>query len=141
MDFLLNTNNLILIFVALTSGILLAMPKLLKGGSKAINVQEAVRLTNQNDGQFIDIRSHDHFKAGNIPQSRNIPLADIKNKLNSLPKDKPLIIVCDMGRQAAGVTATLRKEGFQQAYTLEGGLRSWLEAGLPITKKHHGQHH
>lgn len=137
MDFFLDSNNLIFLFVAITSGIMLALPNLLKGGAKAIGVQEAVRLTNQNDGIFVDIRSHEAYKAGSIPQARNMPVADIKNKLNSLPKDKPMIIVCDMGRQAVGVTSMLRKQGFQQAFTLDGGLRSWLEAGLPIAKKQH----
>lgn len=115
---------------------MLAMPSLLKGGAKTVNVQESVRLANQNDGVFIDIRSHDAFKAGAIAQSRNIPVADINNKLSSLPKDKPLIIVCERGRDSMRIAAQLRKKGFDQAVLMEGGLQAWMQAGLPISKKH-----
>lgn len=136
MDFFLDQNNLIFLFVAIASGVMLAMPSLLKGGAKTVNVQESVRLANQNDGVFIDIRSHDAFKAGAIAQSRNIPVADINNKLSSLPKDKPLIIVCERGRDSMRIAAQLRKKGFDQAVLMEGGLQAWMQAGLPISKKH-----
>jgi rhodanese-related sulfurtransferase len=135
-DFLLDQNNLIILFVAIASGVMLAMPNLLKGGAKAVNVQEAVRLANQSDGVFIDIRSHEAFKAGAIAQSRNIPVADINNKLGSLPKDKPLIIVCERGREAMRIAAKLRKSGFEKAVLMDGGLQAWMQAGMPISKKH-----
>lgn len=136
MDFFLDQNNLIILFVAIASGVMLAVPNLLKGGAKSVNVQESVRLANQNDALFIDIRSHDAFKTGAIAQSRNIPVADINNKLASLPKDKPLIIVCERGRDAMRIAAQLRKKGFDQAVLLDGGLQAWMQAGMPVSKKH-----
>jgi rhodanese-related sulfurtransferase len=135
-DFLLNQNNLIILFVAIASGVMLAVPNLLKGGAKGVGISEAVQLANQKDALFIDIRGHDAFKTGAIAQSRNIPVADINNKLSSLPKDKPLIIVCERGREAVRIAADLRKKGYEQAVVLEGGLQAWLQAGMPISKKH-----
>lgn len=136
MDFLLYQNNYLILFVAVASGIMLAMPNLLKGGAKTLAVPEAVRLANQNDGLFIDIRNHDAFKAGAIPQARNIPVADINTKTGSLPKDKPLIVYCDQGRESMRIAGSLRKKGFDQAYSIDGGLRGWLQAGMPVSKKH-----
>lgn len=136
MDFFLDTNNLLALFVAITSGIMLAMPRLLKGGAKVITTSEAVQLANQKDGIFIDIRGNDAFKAGSIAQARHIPVADLPNKTNSLPKDKPLIVYCEQGRESLRIAGNLRKQGFTEAYSLEGGLRAWLQAGLPVSKKH-----
>lgn len=136
MDFLLYQNNYLILFVAVASGIMLAMPNLLKGGAKTLAVPEAVRLANQNDGLFIDIRNHDAFKAGAIPQARNIPVADINTKTGSLPKDKPLIVYCEQGRESMRIARSLRKKGFDQVYSIDGGLRGWLQAGMPVSKKH-----
>jgi rhodanese-related sulfurtransferase len=136
-DFLLHQNNLLILFVALASAVMLALPNLLKGGGKGVGISQAVQLANQKDALFIDIRSHEAFKAGAIAQSRNIPIADINNKLSSLPKDKPLIIVCERGREATRIAADLRKKGYEQAVVLEGGLQAWLQAGMPTSKKHH----
>jgi rhodanese-related sulfurtransferase len=134
-DFFLDQNNLIFIFVAIASGVMLLLPNLLKGGGKTVGVQQAVQLANQNQGIFLDIRSHDSFKAGSIPQARNVPEADIQAKLGTLPKDKPIIVVCDQGRDSARIAGSLRKQGYTQAFSLEGGLRGWLQGGLPLSKK------
>ncbi|NYT65457.1 rhodanese-like domain-containing protein [Alcaligenaceae bacterium] len=136
MDFFLDQNNLLILAVAATSGFMLLLPMLGKArGGKTVDVQEAVRLVNHSQGVFLDIRSPEHFKAGTIPQARNIPVADIATKMSSLPKDKPIIIVCDQGNAATGVATTLRKEGYTEAVVLEGGLRAWLRDGMPLSKK------
>ena len=136
MDFLLDQNNLIFLAVAVVSGVLLMLPNLFKGGDKAISAQKAVQLTNQQDGLFVDVRSHEAFKTGSIPQARHLPAADLQAKLGSLPKDKPIIVFCDQGRDSARVASTLRKQGYDQAYSLEGGLNAWTQGGLPLAKKH-----
>src|SRR5690606_30702076 len=130
-DFFLDQNNLIILFVAIASGVMLLLPTLLKGGGKTVGVQQAVQLANQNQGLFLDVRSHESFKSGSIPQARNLPAADVASKLGSLPKNKPIIVVCDQGRDSARVAGALRKQGYTEAVSLEGGLRGWVQAGMP----------
>ena len=136
MDFFSDQTNLLLIAVAVIAAIALAMPSFLQRGAKQIGVQDAVKLSNAQDGLFLDIRSAEHFKAGHVPQSRNVPAGDIANKLGSLPKDKPIIVVCERGRNATAVVGTLKKNGFQDVCSLQGGLAAWIEAGMPLAKKH-----
>lgn len=136
MDFFSDQNNLIFIFVAIASGVMLMLPNLLKGGAKTVSVQQAVQLANQQQGLFLDIRSSESFKTGSIPQARNLPAADLQAKLGSLPKDKPIIVVCDRGRDSARVAGNLRKQGYDQAVCLDGGLNSWVQGGMPLSKKH-----
>lgn len=136
MDFLLSQNNLYIVLIALISGAMLLWPTLGKGRSgNPVAVPEAVQLANQRHGIFVDVRSADHFKAGTIPQARNLPAADIESKANTLPKDKPLIVFCDQGRESSRAVGALRKQGFTEAVSLQGGLRSWTEAGMPLSKK------
>jgi len=134
-DFFLDQNNLIFLFVAIASGVMLMLPKLLQGGAKTVSTQQAVQLANQKQGIFLDVRSHEAFKAGSIPQSRHVAAADIQSKLNTLPKDKPIIVVCEQGRDSARVAGMLRKQGYTEAVNLEGGLRAWIQAGMPLSKK------
>ena len=136
MDFLSDQTNLLLIFVAITAAVALALPSFLQRGARQLSVGEAVKLANAQNGLFLDVRSSEHFKAGGVPQSRNVPQADLTNKLGSLPKDKPIIVVCERGRSAVGVVNTLKSNGFQDVYCLQGGVAAWVEAGMPLSKKH-----
>ena len=135
MDFLLSQNNLWILLIALASGALLLWPSLAKGRSTGrIALAEAIRQVNQEHGQFVDVRPADQFKTGAIPQARNIPLDTLESHLNSLPKDKPLVLVDAHGRDASKAVAQLRKQGFDRVSCLEGGLNAWTEGGLPLKK-------
>lgn len=136
MDFFLDQNNLIFLFVAIASGVMLMLPNLLKGGAKTLTVQQAVQMANQQQGLFLDVRSSESFKTGSIPQARNLPAADVQAKLSSLPQDKPIIVVCEKGRDSARVAASLRKQGYGQAFSLSEGLSGWVQSGMPLSKKH-----
>ena len=133
-EFLLNTNNLLLIVVALGSGAMLAWPLIQRsraGGT--VTTTEVVQLMNQKHAVLIDIRPAAEFAAGHSPQARNGPAAEMKERAGSLPKNKPLILVCNQGRSALGVAAKLRTDGFADVVTLEGGHSGWASAGLPVT--------
>lgn len=135
MDFFLDQNNLIIVFVAIASAVMLLLPNILKGGGKTVSVPEAVQLANQKDGLFLDVRSHESFKTGSIPQGRNLPAADLDSKLASLPKNKPIIVVCEKGIESARIAGSLRKQGYTEAVSLAGGLQAWLKDGMPLSKK------
>jgi len=136
-DFILSGYNPFILLIAVVSGVMLLLPNLMQGGrGAAVGVSGAVQLSNQKNGVFIDVRPHERFKAGSILQARNIPLADIDAKINTLPKDKPLIVFCDHGRISSTAVSKLRKNGFTDAVSLEGGLTKWVEAGMPTSAKH-----
>ncbi len=136
MDFLLSQNNLYIVLIALASGAMLLWPTLnRRSGSGTVGVAQAVQLVNREHGIFVDVRPAAQFQTGTIPQARNVPAAELEAKLGSLPKDKPIIVFCDQGRESAGAAAKLRKQGLAGAVSLEGGLRGWNQAGMPLTKQ------
>lgn len=91
-------------------------------------------MVNHKDAVLVDLRSADKFKAGAIAQAKNIPAADLANKANTLPKNKPIVLICETGRTAPRSISVLRKHGLEEIYTLEGGLQAWAQAGLPLKK-------
>ncbi|MCC3264324.1 rhodanese-like domain-containing protein, partial [Paenibacillus polymyxa] len=74
----------------------------------AISTNEAIQMVNQRNAVWVDVRPAEQFQAGHIAQARNVPAADIEQKASSLPKNKPLVVVCDNGRDSARAAAKLR---------------------------------
>src|SRR5690606_40468644 len=113
---------------------LMSPPMRTRRDTHPVTSTQAVQLATRSQGVFIDVRVTEQYKAGTIAQARNVPLAELEAKLASLPKNKPLIVFCDTGRESIRAAAMLRKHG-REAVSLEGGLRGWAQAGLPLTKK------
>lgn len=135
MDFLLSQNNLWILLIALASGALLLWPSLSRGRATGrIALADAVQQINREQGLFVDIRPAEQFKAGHIPQARNITLDTLDAHLGSLPKDKPIVFVDAQGREGGRAVAQLRKQGFERVSCLEGGINAWTEGGLPLKK-------
>lgn len=134
MKFLID--NIFLVAVAFISGAMLLVPGLLRGGKKgnSVSATEATQMVNQRQAVFVDVRAATEFTEGRIAQSRNVPEAEIEQKALTLPKNKPLILVCTNGRSSAKAVEKFRKQGFTEVTSLSGGISGWVEAGLPIAK-------
>ena len=136
MDFLSNTNNLLLIATLVTSGLALALPQLMgRFNKQQLNVHTAIQWVNQRQAQILDVRTADEYQSGHIANSKNLPLADIDN-IQKLQFDtnKPVILVCLRGSRANTASGKLKKMGFLEVTCLEGGISSWNQAGLPLVK-------
>ena len=134
MDFFSNQKNLLLLAVALGSGLALTWPMILRSrAGAAISSAQAVQMMNHQHAVLVDVRPSEAFNSGHVPQARNVPLGDFEKKAAALPKNKPIIVICDVGRSALGAATRLRKLGFTEVVTLDGGLKAWLTAGLPVT--------
>jgi len=135
-DFLTSNNNLFILAIAAVSGLMLMWPTISRARSgDAVNPPQAVQLINQRHAVVIDIRPAEQFAAGHIAQARNVPFDELEQKAASLPKNKPLVVVCDMGRHAGRAAAKLKSLGHADVAMLEGGLRAWTQGGLPLTQK------
>lgn len=86
-----------------------------------------------NNFQVIDIRAAEDFAKGHIEGAINMTIADIGNGLDTLPTEKPLLIVCYSGQNAAK-TATAMKLSGVDAQSLIGGMGSWTKAELPVVQ-------
>jgi rhodanese-related sulfurtransferase len=133
-DFFFNQTNLLLIAIALSSGLALAWPMILRSrAGAAISSTQAVQMMNHQHAVLVDIRPSEAYNAGHVPQARSLPLSDLEKKAGALPKNKPIIVICDIGRTAISAATRLRKLGFTEVVTLDGGLKAWMTAGLPVT--------
>lgn len=133
MEFLLN--NIWLILAALISGVALFLP-LVRGRGVSITALRATQLINQSDAVVIDVREPEAFAAGHLTNAKNVPLKELDQRAADLAKqkDKPVVTICDSGRQSIKAASKLRKAGITQVFSLDGGYKGWVAGGLPTTK-------
>jgi len=131
-------DNLLLVGVALASGTMLLWPLVnrLVHGTQEVGVSEAVRLINQKDALVLDVREASEYSAGHIPNARNLPAGQLKERLQELDrwKNRPVIVHCRNGQRSSAAAAALRQAGFAEAVKLRDGLTAWEQASLPIQK-------
>ncbi len=69
----------------------------------------------------VDVRDPERFREGSLPGAVNVPLEAIAQKRYQLPKDRPLLLVCQLGQKSSLAALYLEADGYR-AYVLEGGL-------------------
>ncbi len=128
--------NWYLFTLALVSGIALALPALRSAGGGSLSPQNAVQRINREKAVVIDVREPAEFAAGHITNAKNVPLAQIEERLPQVVKNKalPVILVCATSPRAVRAQVLARKLGYDQAEALAGGLQAWRAAGLPVVK-------
>lgn len=128
-------DNIVLIAVAFISGGMLLWPLLrARAAGPSVSTLEATRLINSKNAQIVDVRTPEQFATGSLPNAKNIPASNLKDRLGELKKERPIILVCNTGTSAGPAAAQLRASGFAEVYVLAGGVAGWREAGLPLRK-------
>jgi len=82
---------------------------------------------------FVDVRTPEEFKAGHVPGAVNIPVSEIGDRLNEVPKDKQVYVYCHSGKRAAKASTVLAKAGFN-VENIPESMQGWKAAGYPIAK-------
>ena len=129
-------DNWMLIAIALSSGGMLMWPVLQGATAVGVEPSAAIQLINREKANVIDVSDVAEFAAGHIVGSKNLPLADLEAKLAGAVKNKtlPLVLVCQTGARSAKAVDIAKKLGYEQAQSLQGGLKSWKAANLPVEK-------
>ena len=130
--------NMVLLGLALASGGMLLWPLVSRPfrASHEVGVFDAVQLINRRDALVLDVRASGEYAAGHIANARHIQEAQLADRIKELEKfrSRPIIVSCGTGSRAPGVAATLRKQGFPEAFALRGGIAAWQQASLPLDK-------
>ena len=131
------TDNILLVGVAFASGAMLVWPALRRGAAGAsLTTLQATLLINQQNALVLDVREGAEYEKGHMLNARNIALGELESRAAEIEKykAKPLIVVCDDGNRSGRAATALRKQGFEQVFTLSGGIGAWRQAGLPLEK-------
>lgn len=77
---------------------------------------------------LVDVRMEDEFALGSIDGAVNIPVDDIRSRMNEIPRDKKIVILCSIGQRAYLAVRILMQNGYSQVYNLSGGYITYSHA-------------
>lgn len=88
----------------------------------------------QNNLVILDVREKDAFDAGHLPGATHLPRGQLELRVNEAFPDPTvrIVAICDFGKVSTLAAATLRSLGFMHAVALDGGMKSWREAGFAV---------
>ena len=85
------------------------------------------------DGVFLlDVRTQEEWDEYHAPNTTLIPLDQLPLRVNELPKDQEIVVVCRSGNRSQQGRDILLNAGFEKVTSMAGGLSGWRSAGYPI---------
>ena len=103
-------------------------------GTTHVTAADAVRLINKG-ALVIDVRKPEEYESGHIVNARNFPLDRMqKGEEVHKQKGKILLAVCADGSTSGRAAGHLRKTGYENAFSLKGGIAGWRADNLPLVK-------
>lgn len=104
----------------------LVATNVLYGRFKQVHVSE-VRDLYEQGAFFLDVREKNEFENGQIKGALNVPLSELRERMNEIPKDRPIYVHCRSAQRSYNAVMALQNSGFTQVYNVSG---SFLEICL-----------
>lgn len=97
---------------------------------------EALRdeLASKEKPLVVDVREPDEFNAGHIAEALLAPLAKVEQELETVAKDRDIVLVCRSGRRSGIAAQKLAARGYTRLRNMEGGMLAWEKLGYPVKR-------
>ncbi len=93
----------------------------------------ALDLSRRRNGLVVlDVRGRSEWDAGHLPGATLIPLAELPERADELPRDQPIAVHCQGGSRSAIAASLLLARGRKAVANVTGGMSAWEQAGLPV---------
>lgn len=97
-----------------------------------IDVSTLARMRDAGESHAVlDVREPWEIAICAFDDSLNIPMRDMPARMDDIPKDRPVIVVCHYGMRSFQVAAWLRRNGFANVVNLVGGIDAWARSADP----------
>ncbi len=97
-----------------------------------ISTSEANLLYTRGETFFLDVREQEEWDMVHIPSTTLIPLGQLQDRLNEVPKDKNIVVVCRSGNRSQAGRDVLLAAGFTNVTSMAGGVNEWSKQGYPV---------
>lgn len=115
--------------LAVTAAIVLLVPKGVR--AEEISVQQAHQMYEEG-ALLIDVRTQEEWDEVHIPGTVLIPLDELPDRLDEIPRERDIVVVCRSGNRSEEGAAILLKAGFKSVVGMDGGIKQWSAAGYPL---------
>ncbi len=101
-----------------------------------IDVNEADRRLGSDDPAplLLDVRERDEFATGRAPGAVLLPTSSFLVRFEALPRDRPILVICQSGSRSSAVSAFLARNGWTDVTNVAGGMDAWARAGLRLRR-------
>ena len=96
-----------------------------------ISVDQAYELY-ADDTFLLDVRTPEEWEAYHVEGTTLIPLDELEYRVDELPSDEEIVVVCRSGNRSQAGRDILRQAGIIQSTSMVGGLKEWYAAGYPL---------
>lgn len=105
-------------------------------GVTHVDAAGAEKLVKMGTVKVLDVRTPDEYKEGHIVSAKNIDFtgSDFEKQVSALDKTGTYLVHCQSGGRSTNSLEIFEKLGFKFIYHLDGGMKAWTQAGLPVTK-------
>ena len=79
----------------------------------------------------IDVREPEEYEAVHVPGAVLVPLGQVVERVQEVPRDGPVYVICASGNRSAKATQWYRSQGID-ARNVAGGTKAWVESGKPV---------
>jgi hydroxyacylglutathione hydrolase len=87
------------------------------------------------DATLVDVRSRAEWEAGHVPGATHLPAGEIADRMEELPRERPLAVHCQGGTRSAIAASLLDAHGVTGVLDMPGGFSEWERAGLPVVRE------
>lgn len=85
---------------------------------------------------LIDVREPDEFDETRIAGATLLPMSEISDRWQEIPRDKTVVLYCRSGDRSGQIAGALRmRAGYDNVYNLVGGILEWISLGLPVDSR------
>ncbi|MFA5564580.1 MAG: rhodanese-like domain-containing protein [Acidimicrobiia bacterium] len=93
-----------------------------------INIEELAERLETETPVVIDVREEFEWDEARIAGTKLVPLGELTRRVDELPTDQALLILCRSGNRSGQATAWLREQGYD-AFNVDGGVLAWASSG------------
>ena len=86
----------------------------------------------ENGAFVLDVRELNEWEDGHIPDATLIPLGQIESRMDEVPKDQVVVIVCRSGNRSAQARDILKNAGFTNITSMAGGMNQWIAKSYEV---------
>ena len=87
------------------------------------------------DAFLLDVREPDEYQRGHVPGAVNMPQAELATRLDELPRERPILVICQTGSRSRHATEFLTQIGYTDVANVLGGSSAWRRAGKPLVRE------
>jgi rhodanese-related sulfurtransferase len=112
--------------------IVLAAPARAQAVSVTLEQARAEQLAGK--ALLVDIREPDEHATGVAPGARLLPMRQLPARLAELPRDQPVLLICNTQNRSRATLDALRAQGWTNLRYVHGGMSEWVRRGWPTVK-------